>query len=90
MIVIVIMLAVIIVALLFILAVQQKSFQDHITDLTNQHHTHVVNLSELWSGERSELLDRIQAPTFGEYKNAEIKMVKAQKDEEPKPSFILE
>jgi hypothetical protein len=40
--------------------------------------------------ERQRLLDRIQAPTFGEYKQAEIRMVKAQKDEEPKPSFVLE
>jgi predicted Holliday junction resolvase-like endonuclease len=83
-------LAVIIVILLCILAAQQKSFQDNIVELTKQHHRHVVNLSELWETERSELLDRIQAPTFGELKNAEIKMVKAQQPEEPKPSFILE
>jgi hypothetical protein len=67
------------VALVVILSVQQQRYQDHIE-----------NLNEQWSVERSQLLDRIQAPTFGEYKQAEIRMVKAQKDEEPKPSFILE
>lgn len=72
-------LGVIILALLIIMYAQQQALYDHIETLTEQ-----------WQEERSQLLDRIQAPTFSEYKNAEIKMVKAQKEEEPKPSFILE
>jgi predicted Holliday junction resolvase-like endonuclease len=77
--IIVIVFAVIIIALAILLNFQQQNFQEHIENLTEQ-----------WHLERSELLDRIQAPSFAEYKQAEIKMVKAQKDEEPKPSFILE
>jgi predicted Holliday junction resolvase-like endonuclease len=72
-------LGVIIIALLIVMYSQQQALHDHIE-----------NLNEQWQQERAQLLDRIQAPTFGEYKQAEIKMVKAQKDEEPKPSFILE
>jgi hypothetical protein len=83
-------LSVIIIALLIVLSVQQKHFHEHIENLTNAHHEHIVDLTKSWNVERSALLDRIQAPTFGEYKQAEIKMVKAQKDEEPKPSYILE
>ena len=39
-----------------------------------------------WEAERKQLLDRIQAPTFGEYKQAEIKELKVktgQKDPPP-------
>lgn len=41
---------------------------------------------ETWVQERQQLLDRIQAPTFGEYKQAEVKVIKAQKaGPEPAP-----
>jgi hypothetical protein len=82
--------AVIILVLLAILTKIEESYQKHVGNLIDLHHEHIENLTLSYKIERSELLDRIQAPTFGEYKNAEIKMVKAQKDEEPKPSFILE
>jgi uncharacterized phage-like protein YoqJ len=36
---------------------------------------------ESWYKERKELLDRIQAPSFAEYKQAEVKVIKAQKEE---------
>lgn len=36
------------------------------------------------TAERSDLLDRIQAPTFAEYTNKVIKEIKAEKPEEPK------
>lgn len=45
---------------------------------------------EAWQIERKDLYDRIQAPSFAEYKQAEVKMVKAQKDEKPEPTFHLE
>ncbi|MGX5634611.1 hypothetical protein [Bacillus thuringiensis] len=47
-------------------------------------------LIELWSLERKELYDRIQAPSFAEYKQGEVKMVKAQKEEKSVPTFHLE
>lgn len=61
-----------------------------IAKIIEGYHNHIIDLTEKWHEERSELLDRIQTSSFAEYKQAEIKMVKAQKDEEPKPSFILE
>lgn len=73
-------LTIVIFALLFIIAKLIEGYHNQILDLTKQ-----------WHNERSQLLDRIQSPTFGEYKQAEVRMVKAQKDEEPKPSsFVLE
>jgi predicted Holliday junction resolvase-like endonuclease len=74
-----VIMAIVIVVLLQTIRSQQDTYMEHIE-----------NLMDDWNEERSELLDRIQAPTFTEYKQAEIKMVKAQKEEEPKPSFILE
>ncbi|AZJ21545.1 hypothetical protein CT694_18600 [Bacillus wiedmannii bv. thuringiensis] len=47
-------------------------------------------LIELWKQERKELYDRIQAPSFAEYKQGEVKMVKAQKEEKPVPTYHLE
>lgn len=45
---------------------------------------------DVWKQERKELYDRIQAPSFAEYKQSEVKMVKAQKEEKPVPTFHLE
>ncbi|MED2772924.1 hypothetical protein P4278_30580 [Bacillus thuringiensis] len=47
-------------------------------------------LIELWSLERKELYNRIQAPSFAEYKQGEVKMVKAQKEEKTIPTYHLE
>ncbi|MCQ6331730.1 hypothetical protein, partial [Bacillus cereus] len=41
---------------------------------------------DVWKQERKELYDRIQAPSFAEYKQGEVKMVKAQKEEKPAPT----
>ncbi|HEQ3529265.1 TPA: hypothetical protein VGS93_005840 [Bacillus cereus] len=43
-----------------------------------------------WKQERKELYDRIQAPSFAEYKQGEVKMVKAQKEDKPVPTYHLE
>ncbi|WP_144520013.1 hypothetical protein [Bacillus thuringiensis] len=45
---------------------------------------------DVWKQERKELYDRIQAPSFAEYKQGEVKMVKAQKEEKPAPTYHLE
>lgn len=44
---------------------------------------------ESWQEERQKLLDRIQAPSFSHFKEAEVKVIKAQK-EEPKDTIKLE
>ena len=44
----------------------------------------------MWQQERKELYDRIQASSFAEYKQGEVKMVKAQKEEQPVPIYHLE
>lgn len=33
---------------------------------------------QAWNAERQQLLDRIQAPSFAEYKHQEVKVIKAQ------------
>ncbi|MFE1630380.1 hypothetical protein ACFLFF_26945 [Brevibacillus reuszeri] len=43
-----------------------------------------------WYEERKQLLDRIQAPTFQDYKQAEIRMAKVEKGEPPKQAIHLE
>lgn len=42
---------------------------------------------ETWSSERQQLLDRIQASSFAEYKHAEIKLTKAQNGEREPPKL---
>lgn len=44
---------------------------------------------ESWQEERQRLLDRIQAPSFEHYKQAEVKVIKAQKDDK-QPETRLE
>lgn len=46
---------------------------------------------EFWQKERKELLDRIQAPSFAEYKHQEVRVMKAQKEEKKsEQNFYLE
>lgn len=40
-----------------------------------------------WRIERQQLLDRIQAPTFAEYKHQEVKVIKAQNGEKEPPKL---
>lgn len=40
-----------------------------------------------WHEERQQLLDRIQAPTFAEYKHQEVKVIKAQTGEKEPPKL---
>lgn len=41
-----------------------------------------------WMQERRELLDRIQAPSFGEMKQAEVKKIRAENGEKPPAQII--
>lgn len=52
--------------------------------LTKEHNRNVEGLQSAWKDERQQLLDRIQAPSFEHYKQAEVKVIKAQKDDPPK------
>lgn len=42
-----------------------------------------------WNIERQQLLDRIQSPTFAEYKHQEVKVIKA-KNGTDKPDIVIE
>lgn len=42
---------------------------------------------EAWQEERQQLLDRIQAPSFGELKHAEVKVIKAQQGIKEQPTL---
>lgn len=40
-----------------------------------------------WNNERQQLLDRIQAPSFAEYKHQEVRFIKAQTGEKEPPKL---
>lgn len=42
---------------------------------------------EHYKHERQQLLDRIQAPTFAEYKQQEVRVIKAQSNEKEQPKL---
>jgi hypothetical protein len=64
----------------------EKSHVKRTNELYNVIHTK----ERQWKEERQQLLDRIQAPSFAEYKQAEVKVIKAQKEEKPEMKFHLE
>jgi penicillin-binding protein-related factor A (putative recombinase) len=95
--------ALVIVICFFIalIVVQNIHYYRHTRDLQNEwkldrnyiHSIYLNNIEELnesWRIERKELLDRIQSPTFHEFKSAEIRTIKANKQEEPQIPIILE
>ena len=57
--------------------------------MQRDHQTHIAEISEQHRKERKELLDRIQAPSFAEYKAGEAKVIRAGKDEPPKQTVEL-
>lgn len=44
---------------------------------------------EQWHKERQQLLDRIQAPSFSHFKEAEVKVIKAQREEKSEEPLEL-
>ena len=48
----------------------------------------MVDERALWMQERRELMDRIQAPSFGEMKQAEVKKIRAENGEKPPAQII--
>jgi predicted Holliday junction resolvase-like endonuclease len=57
--------------------------------LQKSHREERSKLTEQWTEERKDLINRIQARDYGEYKQAEIRVIKAQKDEPPKPKLEM-
>jgi hypothetical protein len=44
---------------------------------------------QAWAVERQQLLDRIQSPSFAEYKHQEVKVIKAKNEKEPEKLEVL-
>lgn len=42
-----------------------------------------------WAIERQKLMDRVQAPSFDHLKQAEVRVIKAQKEDKPLPPVEL-
>jgi hypothetical protein len=66
----------------------------HITDERRRKYadslvTQWIQERKEWQVERQQLIDRIQAPTFHEYKVAEVKMEKAKRQEPEPPAQPL-
>lgn len=76
-----------IVAVLLVVIVLQLVFADRLDNRRRKYADELCNRwieeREVWSKERQRLLDRIQAPTFAEYKQAEVKVIRAQNGEKP-------
>jgi hypothetical protein len=60
----------------------------------DRHMKHVEHLQEyhqkaveVWKEERQQLLDRIQASSFAEYKTQEVRVIKAQSGEKEPPKI---
>jgi hypothetical protein len=83
-------LTIVIISLLTAMNSFNAKYLSSIEESNRRFYRFIEDIQMIWNDERNELLDRIQAPSFGEMKSAEIKMVKAQQKEEPQPSFILE
>ncbi len=62
---------------------RSRRHDEQLTDLRAEHTAE----REEWRTERQQLLDRIQAPTFAEYKHAEVKVIKAQNGEKEPASL---
>lgn len=72
-----------------------KSEVDRLHDAMDENHVLLDNAldrmeeeREHWRVERQKLLDRIQAPSFGEYKQAEVKTIRAQNGEKEPPKLV--
>jgi len=57
----------------------------HVELIRREHSRELAEMREAWACERQQLLDRIQAPSFAELKQAEVKIIKAQQGREPEP-----
>lgn len=55
--------------------------------LNNDNADRFIEASMMWAKERKELLDRIQAGSFQEYKTQEIRMTRAQNKAEPERPY---
>jgi hypothetical protein len=73
--------ALVIITLIWALVSQNKNHMKHVEGILEIHHSNYVQ----WDDERQNLLDRIQAPSFAEYKHQEVKVIKAQTGEKEPP-----
>lgn len=62
---------------------QQARFSAELTKQAEEWRSAWRKDREEWADERQRLLDRIQAPSFAEYKQAEVKTIRAKSGEPP-------
>ena len=80
---------IVLIAVMAILVADRVRLQLYSSEQLELAHKRYMIERELWSMERKELMDRIQAPSFQEYKSAEIRLTKAQKQEKPEEPVVL-
>lgn len=73
-------------ALTFVLWAQDRHWGNKVSELEENRRYE----RQEWYEERKQLLDRIQAQSFNEFKQAEIRLAKVEKGEQPKQTFQLE
>lgn len=79
--------------MVFIMRAQVKGMLDMVSKFNNEKFGMNADFNRErneWARERKELMDRVQAPSFTEYKQAEVKVIKAQKEEKEAPPIVLE
>lgn len=82
---VVIIFAIIVIgALIVTLLIMKKEHAAILTAILEQHSQMAIE----WNKERQLLLDRIQAPTFSEMKQAEVKKIRAENGEQPPQPII--
>lgn len=64
----------VIVLMLGFIVVMQAKHNQLLSDMSVQE----FEKYQAWNIERQQLLDRIQSPSFAEYKHQEVKVIKAQ------------
>jgi hypothetical protein len=75
-------------AVIIILVLERKTIMDKMMDQEKEYNDSFRKHMELWHMERQELLDRITAENFREYKTQQIKMTRAQSKTEPEHPAI--
>lgn len=69
---------------------QWRGMYDNALELLSKTEDQLSAERAEWRTERQQLLDRIQAQSFNEFKQAEIRMLKVEKGEPSKQTFPLE
>jgi hypothetical protein len=80
-----------VIALLVIVIIIQLVYADRLDERRRKYADELcerwITERDAWHIERQQLLDRIQSPSFAEYKTQEVRVIKAQNNEKEPPKL---